>query len=89
MSDKNPNPEHNEGDQAEEMKEEGSPVESTSDSSADTDTDASADVKDEAKDAVDRELEIFQDMQRLPADFVNYRSLVERDRGAERQSAIS
>ncbi len=89
MSDKNPNPEHNEGDQAEEMKEEGSPVESTSDSSADTDTDASADVKDEAKDAVDRELEIFQDMQRLQADFVNYRSRVERDRGAERQSAIS
>ncbi|MEZ7827541.1 MAG: nucleotide exchange factor GrpE [Aquiluna sp.] len=91
MSDKNPNPEHNEGDQAEEMKEEGSPVESTSDSSADTDTDtdASADVKDEVKDAVDRELEIFQDMQRLQADFVNYRSRVERDRGAERQSAIS
>jgi len=94
MSDKNFDPKHNEGDQSEEMKEEGSPVEPVSDSSADTDTDtdtdtdASADVQDEEKDAVDRELEIFQDMQRLQADFVNYRSRVERDRGAERQSAI-
>jgi len=89
MSDKNLDPKHNEGDQTEEMKEEGSPVEPASDSSVDSDADASADVQDEEKDAVDRELEIFQDMQRLQADFVNYRSRVERDRGAERQSAIS
>ena len=87
MSGKNVDPEHHEGDQTEEMKEEGSPVEPTSDSSVDPD--ASAEVQDEEKDAVDRELEIFQDMQRLQADFVNYRSRVERDRGAERQSAIS
>ena len=93
MSGKNVDPEHHEGDQTEEMKEEGSPVEPTSDSSVDPDSDsgseASAEVQDEEKDAVDRELEIFQDMQRLQADFVNYRSRVERDRGAERQSAIS
>ena len=90
MPDKNIDPEHNEGNQTEEMKEEGSPVEPASDSSVDLrSSDASAEVQDEEKDAVDRELEIFQDMQRLQADFVNYRSRVERDRGAERQSAIS
>ena len=89
MADQNLDPDHHEGDQTEEMKEEGSPVEPTSDSQpdADADADADAEVKDEQKDAVDRELEIFQDMQRLQADFVNYRSRVERDRGAERQSA--
>jgi len=87
MADQNLDPDHHEGDQTEEMKEEGSPVEPTSDSQPDADADA--EVKDEQKDAVDRELEIFQDMQRLQADFVNYRSRVERDRGAERQSAIS
>jgi molecular chaperone GrpE len=38
---------------------------------------------------IDRELEIFQDLQRLQADFVNYRARVERDRGAERQAAIA
>ncbi|MDA8795942.1 nucleotide exchange factor GrpE [Aquiluna sp.] len=41
------------------------------------------------KDAIDRELEIFQDLQRLQADFVNYRSRVERDRGVERQLAVA
>ena len=41
------------------------------------------------KDAIDRELEIFQDLQRLQADFVNYRARVERDRGVERQLAVS
>jgi molecular chaperone GrpE len=45
--------------------------------------------EDQEKDSVDRELEIFQDLQRLQADFVNYRSRVERDRGAERQAAIA
>lgn len=68
-------PQHHEGDQSEEMTEEGSPVEPES--------------VIEEKDAVDRELEIFQDLQRLQADFVNYRARVERDRGAERQLAVA
>lgn len=41
------------------------------------------------KDAIDRELEIFQDLQRLQADFVNYKARVERDRGVERQLAVA
>ena len=32
-------------------------------------------------DEIDRELAIFQDLQRLQADFLNYRAMVERDRG--------
>ncbi|MEY3561130.1 MAG: nucleotide exchange factor GrpE [Actinomycetota bacterium] len=68
-------PQHHEGDPVSEMTEEGSPVEPESAS--------------DEKDAVDRELEIFQDLQRLQADFVNYRARVERDRGAERQAAIA
>ena len=40
-------------------------------------------------DEIDRELEIFQDLQRLQADFVNYRARVERDRGVERQLAVA
>jgi molecular chaperone GrpE len=68
-------PSHNEGDQTEEMTEEGSPVEPESASSE--------------TDLIDRELAIFQDLQRLQADFVNYRARVERDRGAERQAAIA
>lgn len=40
-------------------------------------------------DAIDRELEIFQDLQRLQADFVNYRARVERDRDVARNSAIA
>jgi molecular chaperone GrpE len=70
-------PQPHEGNQTEEMKEEGSPVEPDSS------------IPEDEKDSVDRELEIFQDLQRLQADFVNYRSRVERDRGAERQSAIA
>ncbi len=70
-------PQHHEGDQTEEMKEEGSPVE------------PSPEISEDEKDVVDRELEIFQDLQRLQADFVNYRARVERDRGAERQAAIA
>ncbi len=69
------NPENHQGDQAEEMTEEGSPVEPESASSE--------------TELIDRELEIFQDLQRLQADFVNYRARVERDRGAERQAAIA
>lgn len=75
-------PQHHEGDQGEEMVEEGSPVEPTSDLPAD-------DQPTSETDAVDRELEIFQDLQRLQADFVNYRARVERDRGVERQLAVA
>ena len=42
----------------------------------------------EKKDEIDGELAIFQDLQRLQADFVNYRTRVERDRGVERQLAV-
>jgi molecular chaperone GrpE len=48
-----------------------------------------ASSEDGDKDAIDRELEIFQDLQRLQADFVNYRARVERDRGVERQLAVA
>lgn len=48
---------------------------------------ATADLT-EDKDEIDRELAIFQDLQRLQADFVNYRARVERDRGVERQLAV-
>ncbi len=68
-------PQHHEGDLNEEMTEEGSTVEPEPDS---TETEL-----------IDREPEIFQDLQRLQADFVNYRARVERDRGAERQAAIA
>lgn len=67
-----PDPQHHEGDQSEEMIEEGAP----------------APESESATDAIDRELEIFQDLQRLQADFVNYKNRVERDRGAERQFAV-
>lgn len=66
-------PQHHEGDPAEEMIEEGAPA---PESEAETD-------------AIDRELEIFQDLQRLQADFVNYKTRVERDRGVERQFAVA
>ncbi len=39
--------------------------------------------------AIDRELEIFQDLQRLQAEFVNYKARVDRDRGVERQMAVA
>ena len=71
----NEDPQHHEGDQSEEMIEEGAPAAPESES--------------QETDAIDRELEIFQDLQRLQADFVNYRARVERDRGAERQAAIA
>ena len=48
-----------------------------------------ASSEDGDKDAIDRELEIFQDLQRLQADFVNYKARVERDRGVERQLAVA
>jgi molecular chaperone GrpE len=46
-------------------------------------------AKEEAVDEIDRELEIFQDLQRLQADFVNYKARVDRDRGLERQIAVA
>jgi len=70
-------PKHHEGNPAEEMVEEGSPIE------------PETPAEESEKDAIDKELEIFQDLQRLQADFVNYRARVERDRGAERQAAIA
>lgn len=72
MTEAHNDPQHHEGDPAEEMVEEGAPVEAT-----------------EATDAIDRELEIFQDLQRLQADFVNYKARVDRDRGVERQMAVA
>ncbi|MEY4990617.1 MAG: nucleotide exchange factor GrpE [Actinomycetota bacterium] len=72
MTEAHNDPQHHEGDPAEEMVEEGAPVEET-----------------EATDAIDRELEIFQDLQRLQADFVNYKARVDRDRGVERQMAVA
>lgn len=74
---------------------ESEPIEDTSETketSAQDLADAGADattVEDLASSVVDRELEIFQDLQRLQADFVNYRSRVERDRGLERQVAVA
>jgi molecular chaperone GrpE len=67
-------PQHHEGDQSEEMTEEGAPLAPESESETD---------------AIDRELEIFQDLQRLQADFVNYKARVDRDRGVERQWAVA
>jgi molecular chaperone GrpE len=67
-------PQHQEGNLSEEMTEEGAPVAPESVSPTD---------------AIDRELEIFQDMQRLQAEFVNYKARVERDRGQERQYAVA
>jgi molecular chaperone GrpE len=73
-------PQPHEGDQAKEMIEEGAPSEPEVIVS-----EADAPEVDE----IDRELAIFQDLQRLQADFVNYRTRVERDRGAERQLAVA
>lgn len=73
-------PQPHEGDQAKEMIEEGAPSEPEVIAS-----EAQAPEVDE----IDRELAIFQDMQRLQADFVNYRARVERDRGSERQLAVA
>jgi len=67
-------PQHHEGNQSEEMTEEGAPLAPESESEPD---------------AIDRELEIFQDLQRLQADFVNYKARVDRDRGVERQWAVA
>jgi molecular chaperone GrpE len=77
MSEENihhPDPEHQEGDPVEEMIGEGAPP---------------PDLEAPQTDEIDRELEIFQDMQRLQADFVNYKTRVDRDRGLERQLAVA
>ena len=47
-----------------------------------------ADAPEEEPSELDRELEIFQDLQRLRADFVNYKNRVERDRQADRQASV-
>jgi molecular chaperone GrpE len=52
-------------------------------------TDAAPEDQADQVDEIDRELEIFQDLQRLQADFVNYKARVERDRGLERQLAVA
>ena len=72
MTEAHNDPQHHEGDPAEEMVEEGAPTQEA-----------------ESIDQIDRELEIFQDLQRLQADFVNYKSRVDRDRGVERQMAVA
>lgn len=73
MTNEHKDPEHHEGDAEQEMVEEGAPVSET----------------ESPTDAIDRELEIFQDLQRLQADFVNYKARVDRDRGVERQLAVA
>jgi molecular chaperone GrpE len=54
-----------------------------------TTAEAPAEAEVTETDAIDRELEIFQDLQRLQADFVNYKTRVDRDRGVERQLAVA
>lgn len=73
-------PQPHEGDQAKEMIEEGAPSEPEV---------IASEAETPEVDEIDRELAIFQDMQRLQADFVNYRARVERDRGSERQLAVA
>jgi molecular chaperone GrpE len=48
----------------------------------------SDDSVEEEPNEIDRELEIFQDLQRLRADFVNYKNRVERDKLADRQASV-
>lgn len=69
-------------------------AEAEAEASAEAGMDAEVVVEDDASstestDAIDRELEIFQDLQRLQADFVNYRARVERDRDVARNTAIA
>jgi molecular chaperone GrpE len=88
-------PPRREGDPGEKMSWEGAPVEpngqATQESGADETHENAGDANSETEQpsALDRELEIFQDLQRLQADFVNYRARVERDRGVERQAAVA
>jgi molecular chaperone GrpE len=82
MADSTERPEPDSTDESWETAE--SPAQSLADAASDAST-----VEDLASSVVDRELEIFQDLQRLQADFVNYRSRVERDRGLERQVAVA
>ena len=77
-------------DQAADSAQEPAP-ESASDQTATENEDGAQALDSESPevDEIDRELAIFQDLQRLQADFVNYRARVERDRGAERQLAVA
>jgi molecular chaperone GrpE len=85
-------PPRREGDPGEKMSWEGAPVEpngqATQESGAEETRESAGDATGETEE-LDRELEIFQDLQRLQADFVNYRARVERDRGLERQAAVA
>lgn len=56
---------------------------------ADGNDSASADDAAEATSSIDQELVLFQDLQRLQAEFVNYKARVERDRDQARLNAIA
>ena len=53
------------------------------------DAETNGDQVEEEPSELDRELEIFQDLQRLRADFVNYKNRVERDRATEREASVA
>ena len=55
---------------------------------SEAESEVSADEVEEEPSELDRELEIFQDLQRLRADFVNYKNRVDRDKLADRQSSV-
>ena len=55
---------------------------------AEAEPEVSEDSVEEEPNELDRELEIFQDLQRLRADFVNYKNRVERDKLADRQASV-
>ena len=55
---------------------------------AEAEPEVSDDSVEEEPNELDRELEIFQDLQRLRADFVNYKNRVERDKLADRQASV-
>ena len=46
-------------------------------------------TEDNAADTVDQELELLKDLQRLQAEFVNYKNRVERDRDVARNNAVA
>ena len=58
-------------------------------SSQDASTASSEDAPTELTDDLDKELELLADLQRLQAEFVNYKARVERDRDVARNNAIA
>ena len=58
-------------------------------SSQDASTASSEDAPTELTDDLDKELELLKDLQRLQAEFVNYKARVERDRDVARNNAIA